>query len=101
MRKLKLDLDAVVVETFSTSFERAARGTVNGQSEFEPAASINLDGHECTRDGCSGDGTCSWGHNCSMEDCSGDCTGYPGCSDDGWCSEAYRCTGIGVCFWTP
>jgi hypothetical protein len=82
MRKLKLDLDAVVVESFSTAFDARERGTVDGLAE--PAASIAGGGFECTVDGCSGD-----------------CTGYPGCSDDGYCSEAYRCTGIGVCFWTP
>ena len=98
MRKLTLDLDAVVVESFTTAFDASARGTVDAQAMN--VESIAPHGAECTFDGCSGDG-CSWDVHCSVDGCSADCTGYPGCSDDGYCSEVYRCTGIGVCYWTP
>ena len=101
MKKLRLDLDAVVVETFHTAPDRVGRkGTVDGQAA-RPAASngYGLDG--CTVGGCSGDGGCSWNMDCSVVNCSDDCTGYPGCSNDGNCSELEGCTGLTVCFWTP
>ena len=100
MKKLRLDLDSVVVESFATAADASGRGTVDGLAK-PPAASIDPNGGECTIDGCSGDGACSWDIDCSVNQCSADCTGYPGCSGDGYCSEVYRCTGIGVCFWTP
>lgn len=98
MEKLKLDLEAVVVESFPTVASATERlGTVEARAAGESL----IGGGECTLDGCSGDGGCSGDLACSREDCSAFCTGYPGCSYDEVCSNVERCTGIGVCYWTP
>jgi hypothetical protein len=100
MSKLRLDLDAVVVESFPTVATPAEmRGTVEGREGETASDGAGLDG--CTVGGCSGDGNCSWDMGCSREQCSDACTGYPGCSNDGNCSELEGCTGLTVCFWTP
>jgi len=102
MKKLRLDLDQVAVESFPTSTIPGERlGTVAGAAtgNCNPSNNYGLDG--CTVDGCSGDGNCSWNPDCSVQFCSDACTGYPGCSNDGNCSRLARCTGLTVCFWTP
>ena len=103
MKKLRLDIDAVQVESFPTSASLdEVAGTVRGRAG-EPGGGAShgngLDG--CTVEGCSGDGTCSWNADCSFENCSDVCTGYPGCSDDTNCSQLPRCTGLTGCYWTP
>lgn len=98
MKKLRLDLDEVEVESFPTSALPGARaGTVAGRAADGEVSN----GGECTLEGCSGGGDCSWDMGCSVDNCSDACTGYPGCSDDGNCSRLERCTGLAVCFWTP
>lgn len=98
-KKLRLDLEAVVVESFPTV---ASRTEMLGTVEAREAGESLIGGGECTlADGCSGDAGCSTDMGCSREDCSEFCTGYPGCSEDGVCSAEPRCTGIGVCYWTP
>jgi hypothetical protein len=100
MKKLRLDLDAVVVESFPTVHTpEEIRGTVDGQAKQAASNGAGLDG--CTVGGCSGGGDCSWNQGCSFDDCSGACTGYPGCSYDGNCSKLQGCTGLTVCYWTP
>jgi hypothetical protein len=100
MKKLRLDLDEVTVETFSTSsLPDNQRRTVHGAAEY--VAPSNNDGGGCTLDFCSGGGKCSWDFACSRDVCSDICTNYPGCSDDGNCSLLAGCTGLTVCFWTP
>jgi len=101
MKKLRLDIDAVQVESFPTSIIPGEHGgTVQGQAA-KPGASHGggLDG--CTVMGCSDDGNCSWNAGCSFDNCSDQCTGYPGCSNDGNCSRLPGCTGLTVCYWTP
>jgi hypothetical protein len=100
MKKLRLDLAEVTVETFSTSsLPDNHRRTVQGAND--PAAISEFGGGGCTMVGCSGGGKCSWDFACSRDVCSDICTNYPGCSDDGNCSLLAGCTGLTVCFWTP
>lgn len=100
MKKLRLDIDAVQVESFPTSpFPNEADGTVQGRAAKTGSHGGGLDG--CTVMGCSGDGACSWNAGCSFDNCSDVCTGYPGCSNDGNCSRLQGCTGLTVCYWTP
>ncbi|HST57354.1 MAG TPA: hypothetical protein VLK84_01625 [Longimicrobium sp.] len=100
MKKLRLDLAAVQVESFPTStLPGAGAGTVRGQAGEPVSHGAGLDG--CTVGGCSGDGACSWDAGCSVDNCSDVCTGYPGCSGDGNCSRDPGCTGLAVCYWTP
>ena len=100
MKKLRLDIEAVQVESFPTSpYPNGAAGTVQGRAGQAASHGAGLDG--CTVAGCSGDGTCSWDIGCSVDNCSDVCTGYPGCSDDGNCSREPGCTGLAVCYWTP
>lgn len=101
MKKLRLDLDEVQVESFPTSdLSGEPWGTVRGQARGpEVSHGAGLDG--CTVGGCSHDGNCSWNADCSFENCSGNCTGYPGCSADDNCSRDPRCTGLTGCYWTP
>lgn len=99
MRKLKLDLDTVVVESFATAGGPRERGTVAGRENTEASHGFGYD--SCTADGCSVDMNCSWNSDCSIIQCSDACTGYPGCSEDDNCSQLERCTGLKVCFWTP
>lgn len=100
MKKLRLDIDEVQVESFPTSTVADARfGTVQGQARPAASHGAGLDG--CTVGGCSGDGACSWNVGCSVDNCSDVCTGYPGCSNDGNCSREPGCTGLAVCYWTP
>ncbi len=103
MRKLRLDLDQMTVESFPTSAMPGARlGTVAGAATGACNPSNGYNGQDgCTNDGCSGGGKCSWNTDCSVQFCSDVCTAYPGCSDDGNCSMLERCTGLTVCFWTP
>lgn len=102
MKKLRLDLDQVTVESFPTSTIPGEKsGTVEGAATGNCAPSEN-NGGGCTLDiGCSGGGKCSWNQDCSVVDCTGVCTNYPGCSYDGNCSLLERCTGLTVCYWTP
>ena len=102
MKKLRLELDQVAVESFpTTSLPGGRMGTVEGAAtgNCDPSNGNGLDG--CTVDGCSDGGTCSWDSDCSVVQCSDVCTGYPGCSYDGNCSQLARCTGMTGCFWTP
>ena len=101
MKKLRLDLDEVEVESFPTSGFPGRAGTVAGQAEpgGEASHGAGLDG--CTVGGCSYAGDCSWNMGCSVDNCSDACTGYPGCSADDNCSQLEGCTGLAVCFWTP
>ena len=100
MKKLRLDLEEVEVESFPTSTLPGARtGTVAGRAAAEVSHGGGLD--ECTVMGCSGGGDCSWNMGCSVDHCSDACTGYPGCSADDNCSQLEGCTGLAVCFWTP
>jgi len=102
MKKLRLNLDQVAVESFPTStIPGERRGTVEGAATGN-CVPTDGDGGGCTMDiGCSGNGKCSWDQACSVEFCSDVCTYYPGCSYDGNCSQLERCTGLTVCFWTP
>jgi hypothetical protein len=101
MKKLRLELDQVTVESFpTTAIPGDGKGTVAGAATGN-CVPTDGNGGGCTLDGCSGGGKCSWDFDCSVGQCSDVCTAYPGCSYDGNCSKLDRCTGLTVCFWTP
>lgn len=80
MKKMRLDLDTLAVESFSPSHDEAQhRGTVRGQAA---QASINPKG------------------TCGCYTVS-DYSVAVGCTDQVGCTNFLGCTGISVCYWTP
>jgi hypothetical protein len=78
MKKLRLELDALAVESFAPAREpKTRRGTVRGRAA-QPAT---YDFEEC-------------GSNSEY-------SVVEGCTDQEGCTNFYRCTGISVCYWTP
>lgn len=70
MRKLKLDLDALVVESFRTAEAHGRRGTVHGAAYRTVAVGVETDPVEetgCTAPCMSGDSLCE------MESCGSTC----------------------------
>jgi hypothetical protein len=75
MRKLKLDLDALDVETFETAADERARGTVQAHDNSE---------FPCTWDTCRD--SCGWSDiDCHAEECT---TDWITCMDLGSCCPA-------------
>jgi hypothetical protein len=91
-KKMMLDLDELVVESFATSGRRAARGTVHGNAISDTT---------CFQDFC----TCPTGSGITCEvSCDGTCdaacpgTNTDGCSCDGTCNTCgCGATGISAC----
>lgn len=81
MKKLRLDLESLAVETFSTALGAAAReGTVEGREAR-------------SYDACAGSGGCYY----TMSDYSA----FDGCTLQDGCTNFMGCTGITYCYWTP
>lgn len=78
MKKLKLDLETLAVESFSTALDRRGEGTVQGQVAAGPGSDV-YDCHYTVSD-------------YSVE---------VGCTDQVGCTKFRGCTGISVCYWTP
>jgi len=73
MKKLKLDLAAVKVDSFTVAESGKAEGTVHGQGK---AYSIEATNQEC----CSGAPSCvvTWCAQCPGSNVPGACDSYPG-----------------------
>ena len=70
MKKLRLDLEAIAVETFETAAVQAEKGTVLGQAEY----------------------TAVWEADTCQESCNGSCESCDGCTttgDDGGSDGGY------------
>ncbi len=89
MKKLRLDLGELRVETFETAEEKRARGTVAGQAtslptcdEFDPVCAA------------TGAPTCEHAYTCINTDpCYPSCNGAQVCTGAGWCSVYGSCNG--------
>jgi hypothetical protein len=78
MKKLRLDLETLAVESFSTARDVRAEGTVHGRAAAGPGSDV----YDC---------------HYTVSDYSVDV----GCTDQAGCTAFKNCTGISVCFWTP
>lgn len=82
MRKLKLQVDALEVESFDTHTARGAPGTVRGREEAEAAITVPVT-PQCTVNTCTnGCPTCGFtvcGNTCPMSACNtcASCTNCP------------------------
>ena len=99
MKKLKLNLDALAVETFATDDRREGRGTVAGQGFTNLCITYRCDGTNLCTGGGGGscDGTCY--ATCGDVNCAsyevGNCgTDYADCGSVNIDTCAYTC---GVC----
>jgi len=77
MKKLRLDLEALSVESFSTARSFEAKGTVHGRF-----VAPRTDVYDCQY---------------TVSDYSVEV----GCTDQAGCTAFKGCTGISVCYWTP
>ena len=82
-RKLRLELDALRVESFDTADARAGAGTVRGHQEDAEHEIVDEPGEvqPCTC-GCTRDGACGSDTVCGAVTCGTNCfnTCYPGCT---------------------
>lgn len=88
MRKLRLELDELVVESFAPAGSAAERGTVRGH--------VSLYWEDCLpSDTCQGAG---WPCEYTQQSCNGTCyvhTCQPGCGGSGGCNQSGGCGGSG------
>lgn len=74
MKKLKLNVEALAVQTFDTAVPAEARGTVAGHVDTDPESCD----YACASQFISGCGTC--GNSCGGTCGSVTCIGYEGCN---------------------
>lgn len=99
MSKIRLDLDALSVESFSTDAAPASSGTVHGHSPIEQTFVSDVTG--CDQDTCAR--YCSGNTTCYAS-CDGSCAQTCGGSCGGTCAQASACypcgqSDLGSCFW--
>lgn len=87
MKKLKLDLESVHVESFDVSPEGAGRSTIHGYAELIAAAEPT-NSPSCPTNGC---GTC---YETCWDSCEYTCVGTTGKTETEWNS----CKGD-ICYW--
>lgn len=89
MKKLALNIDELAVESFETSRDLLARGTVRGASEsteFQIICTCDSDNGTCD-DSCQGG--CGTGSTCSCNGtCGGDTCGF--CTRDATCATGFQ-----------
>jgi hypothetical protein len=98
MRKLKLSLDELQVESFHANANGSLRGTVPGNEWTEHADEScfgTCDGG-CTKDWGSCNGGCGTGVSCNGT-CVASCNGTCAASCNGTCNCSVGCTGYTEC----
>ena len=98
MTKIRLDLDTLCVESFSTDASPAHGGTVQAHSPIDYGYT---DVTGCGQETCAA--YCSGGHTCYAS-CEGSCLQTCGGSCNGTCAQASACypcgqSDLGSCFW--
>lgn len=91
MRKMKLALDDLAVESFAPGATAEQRGTVQANQQSGPYTD------ECQScgviSGCGGWGYCQTQYGCGSGGCTNTCEGYQ------TCPGAYTCDGVDTCFY--
>jgi hypothetical protein len=90
MRKIRLDLDALAVDSFAVSAESAPRGTVQGHGGRQSIDICEPLPHDYTEVDCTAAASCN---GTCYASCGGGCGGWSGYYTCGGfsCREAYTC----------